>query len=457
MTPSISDLTVPDPSLSDPSSSDSSSSASATPHAELTHFHIAPIAPELAEQGTNTEQGPSSGSTPPTNPPTDAATTRNTSVEAEIPRNLPQVPVMAGIFTPAQRQEMAAIIGEALAISRQQLEGNDPNDPNNPGDPNGDGNARRAIPVPAKPVHFNPKLVGYFDPNPDKPPVEAKDGTNTYHNVFSFTARLRVKETSMDKLYLTQNLDACLLDKADSWYTTELSAASRLGMRLDPAGVATWCTMLEERFRDAPGKSLAALEAVRYTVADARLRKDPAEYMTTIVINGKNSGIAVTEASQVLLAYEHIDGQLRRDLARPTPTSTVSSMIEELRLIKDVWFDIYGNWSSSKSSMNNNTRQTRSDRTSGQYGGQFQSNRAGYQAFRPGNQSYARPFYPTNQAYQSNQQQPNQRQNAPQLPPTTQRLQITAGPSNASDSRQAQPPRSNNSNNQGNQGNQGNR
>ena len=55
----------------------------------------------------------------------------------------------------------------------------------------------------------------------------------------------------------------------------------------------------------------------------------------------------------------------------------------------------------------------------------YQFNRAGNQSFRPGYQSYGntRPYQ--NQAYQpnqTNQYQSNQRQNVPQLPPTTQRL-----------------------------------
>ena len=93
---------------------------------------------------------------------------------------------------------------------------------------------------------------------------------------------------------------------------------------------------LEERFRNPPGVSLAALEAVRYTVRDARIQQDPSDYVSTIVLNGKNSGITITEASQVLLAYKHIEGNLRRDLNHPTATSTIAGFIKELRLKKYV-------------------------------------------------------------------------------------------------------------------------
>lgn len=145
-----------------------------------------------------------------------------------------------------------------------------------------------------------------------------------------------MKATTIDATILRQNLDACLLGAADDWYTNQLSNLARSGLRNDPDGVTQWCNALETRFRDSPGKSLALLEAVRYTVADARNRRDPADYLATIVLNSKNAGTATTEAAQVLLAYEHMDGNLRRDLPRPTITSTVASSMEELRHQKDI-------------------------------------------------------------------------------------------------------------------------
>ena len=90
---------------------------------------------------------------------------------------------------------------------------------------------------------------------------------------------------------------------AEHWYTNELAHPSRIGLRNDTDGVREWCDALEARFRDSSGKSLATLEAIRYSVKDARARRDPAEYVSTTVLHAKNFGIATTEAAQVLLAY----------------------------------------------------------------------------------------------------------------------------------------------------------
>ena len=102
-----------------------------------------------------------------------------------------------------------------------------------------------------------------------------------------------------------------------------------------------WCDALETRFRNSPGRSLSIVEAIRYTVKDVRTKKDPADYVTSILIHSKNAGLAPDEAAQVLLAYKYMDGKLRRDLSRPLDSSTVADFISDLRHQKDIWHNIY--------------------------------------------------------------------------------------------------------------------
>ena len=67
-------------------------------------------------------------------------------------------------------------------------------------------------------------------------------------------------------------------------------------MRNDQNNLKEWCDALEARFRDSPGKSLSIVEAIRYTVRDVRARKDPADYVASILTHSKNAGLATTEA-----------------------------------------------------------------------------------------------------------------------------------------------------------------
>ena len=220
--------------------------------------------------------------------------------------------------------------------------------------------------------HFRPQDIGYFDPNPQAALLEVKDTHNIYHNVLSFTNRLRVKRPTMDATLLRQNIESCLLGAADDWYTNQLNHLSRVGLRSDANGVKECCDALESRFRDSPGKSLTLLESIRYTVQDVRDKRDPADYVFSIVLNGKNAGIATTDAAQVLLAYELVDGELRRDLSRPTAASMVTELLKELRHQKDIWFDIYGSHEARPSAIPFNlydsSRQDKGKQPQRQYG-----------------------------------------------------------------------------------------
>lgn len=102
----------------------------------------------------------------------------------------------------------------------------------------------------------------------------------------------------------------------------------------------------------------------RYTIADVRRRRDPADYIQSIVLLGRNAGTATTDVAQILMAYEHMEGQLRRDLSRPTEHTTIESLIEEVNTLKHVWFDIYG-------SNNNNNRVGTQPRSNNDFTGRW--------------------------------------------------------------------------------------
>ena len=197
--------------------------------------------------------------------------------------------------------------------------------------------------------HFKARDIGFFDPDIDSTAVETKDYGTVYHNVFSFTNRVKVKGNTVDDAaFLRQNLDTCLSGKAERWYTEELDDLRRSGLRNDPNGVEAWCKALEARFREAPGKALARLETLRYTVKDARNNRDPEDYIQQIIVNGKNAGTAVTEYAQVLTAYEHMDPELRVMLPMPTDATTVNDFINQVSLQKTNWFDLYKTYGSSQ-------------------------------------------------------------------------------------------------------------
>ena len=190
---------------------------------------------------------------------------------------------------------------------------------------------------------FKSRDIGYFDPTdePDAKPVETQDGKTVYHNVFSFTNRLRVKAATdaNASMAMAKNLDQCLLGKAERWFTEEISNTTRAGLQ---TSTDLWCAELEARFREAPGIALAKLERLAYTIADVRARKDPEDYIQQVVINGRNAGTATTEAAQVMMAFNHMDVRLRTLLPqRPSTSSTIADFLRQCQEVKHDWFDMY--------------------------------------------------------------------------------------------------------------------
>ena len=111
------------------------------------------------------------------------------------------------------------------------------------------------------------------------------------------------------------------------------------------------------------------LETTCYTVDDARKNRKPASYVQSIVVNGRNAGIAPTDHAQVLLAYEHLDSKLRLTLTEPTPYTTVAQFIEQLNSRKHAWFNIYGR---------NRGYTVMHERDRDQFGGNRQQGRQGF-------------------------------------------------------------------------------
>ncbi|KAI4221405.1 MAG: hypothetical protein L6R40_008635, partial [Gallowayella cf. fulva] len=278
-----------------------------------------------------------------------------------------------------------------------------------------------AAAAPSKP-QFRPRDIGYFDPNPEVMPVEVKDTHNVYHNVFSFTQRLRVKMDTMDAALLRENLDSCLLGAADAWYTGELGQATRASFRTGD-GVDNWCNHLEERFRDSPSRSLALLESIRYTVRDVRARKDPADYVASIVINAKNSGIATTEATQVMLAINHMDAVLRDSIGGPSSITTIPRLQQVLREKKDIWFDRFSNDRLDREPSKQNQRQDKGKQPQGQQSNttyQFRAPVPFYGGYQNRPQPYAPPgqYAPPQNTYQNQYAGPQIKQQPDAAKPT---------------------------------------
>ncbi|KAI1002267.1 hypothetical protein K3495_g5938 [Podosphaera aphanis] len=191
--------------------------------------------------------------------------------------------------------------------------------------------------------HIRPQDIGYFFPDNDaKDEVDFIDGKAYYHNVYNFTARIKANVTPGESgpwssASVAQKLDQCLKGKAELWYTNEISDTMRAGLK---ANHQLWCNELEARFRMAPDEALRQLHNLKYGMEEVRARKDPGAFLQKVVTYGTASGTATTVYSQLLLAHQMIDGQLRLNVPEPTESTSITSFIQKLTSLKSTWFDL---------------------------------------------------------------------------------------------------------------------
>ncbi|RKF53462.1 hypothetical protein OnM2_105004c [Erysiphe neolycopersici] len=137
--------------------------------------------------------------------------------------------------------------------------------------------------------------------------VEKLDNSTVYHKVFSFTVRVKAKALGVTE------------GKAELWYTSEISRTTRAGLK---ASIENWCEELETRFQMSPGIALERLERLKYTIVDVKQRKDPEEFMRSIIVLGKSARTANSEYAQILTAHRHLAAELRIQI--PTPIANTN-------------------------------------------------------------------------------------------------------------------------------------
>jgi hypothetical protein len=185
---------------------------------------------------------------------------------------------------------------------------------------------------------FRPEDLGYFDPGTDTILlVEASQGITTYRNVFSFTARVRLKaETNAN---LAENLDRCLKGEAEMWYTDEPSPADRARLK---TGIDIWCSELEARFRCLSSTALNRLNEWRYTIENVQAGVFPETFFTGVIIHARNACPQMSEYAQILQAYRRLDPPLRASIPAPTATMRIPDFFKQLTAAKWNWYDAYG-------------------------------------------------------------------------------------------------------------------
>ena len=312
--------------------------------------------------------------------------------------------------------------------------------------------ARMATPQPVNPppeqtlgdksARWYASNLGFFDPNYENKTITTGDamkhaGKDTiFRDVHLFVERIRdVAAIKRDEL-VRQNLSTCLKGAALTWYTSELIPDQKQLLKLG-RGVEEWEQKLVAQFKERPNIAMATIVRERYTIVDARNRREPREYAGVITCAAKSAELGTT-GHIIMLIYNGLDLEFQRDLPTLLLTTPLEQFLQQLDDRKDIWWglaqsarpvgrlatNLYYASRPYKSSYYNNPYQPSNE-------GQSRFN--SYSGASVGKSLPYRPPYRKNPYRQAQDRSDMEQESARQIEAPKPKLMITAGGTSESD------------------------
>jgi hypothetical protein len=125
------------------------------------------------------------------------------------------------------------------------------------------------------------------------------------------------------------------------WHTHELTDFEKEALRGMGQGLEQWEAQLYRRFREARADGVKKMINQTYTTQDARNRREPTEFLQTLLKHARSGGID-TVRHQLDIAWSNLDPELQRDIPEPTEATSITEFQGLLDRKKTVWFKIYG-------------------------------------------------------------------------------------------------------------------
>lgn len=140
--------------------------------------------------------------------------------------------------------------------------------------------------------------------------------------------------------FVKTNLNTTLQSATQSWYTAKLSNLEQSNLRSIANGIEAWCFFLTAHFKKLSRVALTKLTSEKYTVKDARNRKEPASYIETIMCHAKAANINKM-LNQLTFAHEKMAPELKVFVDPSSKLTSIFLFIKMLKLKKNTWFNLH--------------------------------------------------------------------------------------------------------------------
>lgn len=218
-----------------------------------------------------------------------------------------------------------------------------PTGPAGPAGPSGPSGPAGASSSGGSDNKWNASEVGFFDPRYDGKsvvtgsPIEHTGKDTYFRDVHVFVERIKDMVVIKGDKMMRDNLYTCLRGAALEWYTAILTDEQKRLVKLGD-GVDEWVHALTKKWKESPTAAVAIVSKERYTMDDARRKREPFEYVQIIVRAAKSAEMSTY--TQIYFIYNGMEPEFRRDLTKPTMDTTMDAFVQQMDDTKEIWWDI---------------------------------------------------------------------------------------------------------------------
>ena len=202
---------------------------------------------------------------------------------------------------------------------------------------------------------LNPEEAAFFDPNYEGNGAVINAGKNVfYRDVYALVDRLKEMEQIKGEGKLRSVVPQCFQGSALIWHSIELSETEKALLRR--ADLVAWYETLIARFQQRTQVALKSLQQSRYTMANAKERKDPRQFVQEIVRYARAAQID-SIYNQLSMAWQNLDWQFRLHISVPTTSTTIQQFLNQLDEQADTLFEMADSVRQTNTGQQSNFRQ----------------------------------------------------------------------------------------------------
>ena len=195
-------------------------------------------------------------------------------------------------------------------------------------------------------IRWNSREIDFFDSMYDEKfvviesVIEHIEKNIYFRDVNDFINRVKNMIDVKSVELIRQNLYICFRDIALTWYTTILTKNDKRFVKLNN-DVEKWIRVLHVKFKKSVFNVMNIIHRESYIMTNARRKRESMKYV--FIITRAVKTIEMNIYSQIFFIYNDIKTKLRRDFQKSTNAIIMNVFLQNIKLNKKIWWNIFKN------------------------------------------------------------------------------------------------------------------